>query len=196
MSDDTARTRLEQLVALESSRLLQYFARRVEHPQDAADLVSETLLVAWRRHESIPVDGSEARMWLYGVGRRVLSTHWRSRRRRDSLMDRLRDSLAHVSLWEHEQPGIASVRDAIETLDAKDRELIRLVYWDGFTLAEAGSLLRLKPATARSRLARARATLRHRLTAPSGAADGGHASAATRHRILRTADVQEGAASA
>ncbi|MBG6054757.1 RNA polymerase sigma-70 factor (ECF subfamily) [Salinibacterium sp. CAN_S4] len=166
MSTDTSGARLEALVTLESSRLLQYFARRVDNTQDAADLVSETLLVAWRRHQSIPSDSVEARMWLYGVGRRVLSTHWRSRRRRNSLTDRLRESLAEISVWANEQPDIESVRDAIETLAPKDRELIRLVYWDGFTLAEAAILLRIQPATARSRIARARVALRRQLAEP------------------------------
>jgi len=163
-SSDASHDLVEELVAREAVRMLQFFVRRVHNPEDAADLVSETLLIAWRRHASIPTDKDESRMWLYGVGRRVLSTHWRTRRRRGALNDRLRDNLAATSQWAHEGPDVDGIRDAITKLKPVDRELITLVYWDGFTLAEAATLLKVKPATARSRIARARATLKNRLT--------------------------------
>lgn len=56
--------------------LLAYALRRVAHPEDAADVVAETFLVAWRRRHDIPAD-DEARLWLYGVARRVLANHHR-----------------------------------------------------------------------------------------------------------------------
>jgi RNA polymerase sigma-70 factor (ECF subfamily) len=37
------------------------------------------------------------------------------------------------------------------------------VYWDGFTLAEAAQIMGMRPATARSRMARARTKLRQHL---------------------------------
>src|SRR6476469_3060928 len=72
--------------------LLGYAVRRVADPADAADIVAETFLVAWRRLDDVPA-GAEARPWLFGVARRVLANHYRGERRRHALADRLRDSL-------------------------------------------------------------------------------------------------------
>lgn len=155
---------VRSLVEREARPLLQYFARRTTSPEDAADLLGETLLVAWRRESSIPRDETEARMWMFGVARRVLSGHRRSQGRRTALTERLGSALSLAST-----PGADAdadpdgLRAAIAALPELDRELVRLVYWDGFTLAEAGSILRMRPATARSRMSRARAKLRARL---------------------------------
>lgn len=57
--------------------------------------------------------------------------------------------------------GLATeMREAIAALDPDDAELVRLVYWDGFRSNEAAAILGINPSTARSRLSRARQTLR------------------------------------
>ncbi|PZR52144.1 hypothetical protein DNL40_13095 [Xylanimonas oleitrophica] len=61
--------------------LLAYTVRRVTDPADAADVVVETFLVAWHRLDDLPV-GADARPWLFGVARRVLSNFHRGERRR------------------------------------------------------------------------------------------------------------------
>src|SRR5690554_1101728 len=77
-------------------RLLGYALRRVEVPEDAADVVSETFLVAWRRIRDLP-EGDEARLWLYGVARRILANHYRSQSRREQLGERLRAELSTLT---------------------------------------------------------------------------------------------------
>ncbi|WHP17872.1 RNA polymerase sigma factor [Cellulomonas sp. ES6] len=86
--------------------LLAYALRRVSDPADAADVVAETFLVAWRRLDDVPA-GEAARPWLFGVARRVLANHYRGERRRDALADRLRDQLTEVvpQPAEPEPPG-------------------------------------------------------------------------------------------
>ena len=44
--------------------LLSYAVRRVADPADAADVVAETFLVAWRRLDEVP-SGDRARPWLF-----------------------------------------------------------------------------------------------------------------------------------
>jgi len=75
--------------------LLAYAVRRVTDPADAADIVAETFLVAWRRLDEVPPD-EQARPWLFGVARRVLANYYRGEHRRVALGERLRTSLAEV----------------------------------------------------------------------------------------------------
>ncbi|GAB3552252.1 sigma-70 family RNA polymerase sigma factor [Arthrobacter tumbae] len=144
----------------ESGSLLNYFLRRTAAAEDAADLLGETLLIVWRRESSIPGDENQSRMWLFGIARKVLSGQRRSTNRRSALTNRLITELTANDRTVTDDVG-EGVREVIGLLDEKDQEIIRLVYWDGFTLTEVAQLLHSRPATIRSRHARARTKLRN-----------------------------------
>lgn len=151
---------VRSLVAREGPRLLDYFARRVSNREDAADLLGDTLVVVWRRAGSIPPDEEQARMWLYGVARKVLSGHRRTSDRRTALTHRLRQTISEAPASEASHLG-----DLIAQLPPADQEIIGLVYWEGFSLVEVAQVMSLRPATVRSRHARAREKLRVTLEA-------------------------------
>ena len=92
----TAEIRFRQLFDDHFRELLGYALRRSGSPEDAADIVAETMLVAWRRHDQLPQDET-ARLWLYGVARRVLANHRRGQVRRERLGDLLRRELENLT---------------------------------------------------------------------------------------------------
>ena len=150
--------RVERLIEMNAHALLAFFMRRTAQPEDAADLLGDTLLVIWRKARSLPADDGEARMWMFGVARNVLSTQRRGQRRRDALQERLRSELSVVTIRQgddHPELGVALSR-----LDPLDQEIIRLVHWDGFTQVQAAHLLDIEEGTVRSRHHRARQRLR------------------------------------
>jgi RNA polymerase sigma-70 factor (ECF subfamily) len=146
--------------------LLGYFYRRLDEPEDAADLLAETALVLWRKANSLPGDGTAARMWMFGIARKVLSSHRRTTRRRSALQDKLREELAAAPTNAAVEQDL-DVRAALSTLARLDQEIIRLTYWDGFTQKQAAELLGIPEGTVRSRHHRARATLRRTLSTDS-----------------------------
>lgn len=85
--------RFEALYAANHAPILGYALRRTTSPDDAADVLAETFLAAWRRLDELP-SGDDATLWLYGVARRVLASYYRGERRRSALADRLRAELA------------------------------------------------------------------------------------------------------
>jgi RNA polymerase sigma factor (sigma-70 family) len=157
-----AERRFEQLARDAAPRLLGYATRRVDPISDAADIVAEVLLVAWRRFDSVPDDDREALIWLYAVARRVLANHHRGRVRRGELTERLRAELASAPVRErsHDEEALKSF---LAELPAADRELITLHAWEGLSLAEAAGVLGLRPAAARKRYERVRRRLRQHL---------------------------------
>lgn len=166
------RLRAEDVVRREAPALLAYLSRRVAEPADAADLLGDVLVVVWRRVEAMPAEPEAARMWMFGIARKVLSGSHRGARRRLALADHLRHELTVAGVAagaDGEVPaGPADARAdllaaALDQLRPADREIIRLVHWDSFTLAEVAGHLRLRPATARSRYHRARNRLKHLL---------------------------------
>lgn len=153
------RIKVDLFVRREAGSVLDYFHRRCPSAEDAADLLGDTLVVVWRRRADIPSDPTQARMWLFGVARKVLNGNRRSRRRSSALTTRLGDLLTTVAETPHDDEG-AQIRRWITTLSKLDQEIVTLVYWEGFTLEETAQILDAKPGTIRSRHSRARARLR------------------------------------
>lgn len=145
--------------------LLGYFQRRIFNAADAADAYSELLLTAWRSRRRMPEDATAARMWLFGVARNVSRNTQRTLARRSAAAQRFRDAVVDESP-EADERG-TELREAITLLSDQDAELIRLIYWDGFTSHDAAMILNINPSTARSRLATAKATLRMKLAQQS-----------------------------
>lgn len=143
--------------------ILGYALRRTTSAEDAADVTAETMLVAWRRLHELPPD-DEARLWLYGVARRVLANHRRGDERRERLGSRLREQLA-TSLPDHAD-GVADrvgVRGALSRLSRSDRELLELTAWEDLEPRDVAVVLGIPARTVRTRLSRARARLRDEL---------------------------------
>jgi RNA polymerase sigma-70 factor (ECF subfamily) len=136
--------------------LLAYAVRRVADPADAADVVAETFLIAWRRLDDVPTDDG-ARPWLFGVARRVLANHYRGERRRHALADRLRDALIDVVT---PASGVrTTVELALRRLADDDQELLQLVAWEQLARDEIAVVLGISRAAVRVRLHRARQRL-------------------------------------
>lgn len=142
--------------------LLGYFTTRLHDREDAADAVADTLLVLWRKQKALPGDHEDARRYAFGVARKVLGTTRRGAMRRNALADRLR---AVVREEVTDDPAVdVELRSALETLSSKDRELVLLVAWDGFSVADAGRILGVSAEAARARYSRARVRLRQQLS--------------------------------
>ncbi|MFT4230102.1 MAG: RNA polymerase sigma factor [Microbacterium sp.] len=147
--------RLASVLEASARDLLRYLERRVG-PDDASDALSETMTVAWRRQTSLPVDDGEARLWLFGVARNVVLNVRRGQRRRSALADRLRGAVDPREAAPAPSDVDLDVRLALERIDPDLAELLRLVHWDGFSIAEAAGVLGIPASTARSRYQRAK----------------------------------------
>jgi RNA polymerase sigma-70 factor (ECF subfamily) len=161
LSRELAEARIADLYRDHARDLLGYALRRTRDPEDAADVVAETFLVAWRRLGEVPLDG-EARLWLYGTARHVLANQDRGARRRDRLTERLRDELRRQLPVRQPQESGAFL-EALAGLGEADRELLMLIGWEELTPTEAARALGISPLAARTRLHRARRRLRARI---------------------------------
>ena len=161
-----ANAALRQLFDDHFDALTGYSMRRA-NPTDAADVVAETMLVAWRRIADVPCPPA-TRPWLFGVARRVLANQRRGAVRRVALSERLALDLEAMSSTREPDPAVASVqndklRRALDALSPDDRELIRLSAWEGLSPTEIAIAFDIPPVTARTRLHRARHRLRTNL---------------------------------
>ena len=141
--------------------LLGYALRRTATPADAADVVAETMLTAWRRLDIVP-DEPETILWLYGVARNVIANGDRTHRRQLRLTEKLRAQLDDV-LEDLPMPDpalAAQVARAMQALTAVEREVLTLTATELLSPAEIAVVLDMKQNTVRTHLHRARKKLR------------------------------------
>ncbi|HKZ14714.1 MAG TPA: RNA polymerase sigma factor [Solirubrobacterales bacterium] len=157
--------RFSRLYRAHARDVLAYALPRAGGPEDAADVVAETFLVAWRRIGDVP-SGDEGRLWLYGTARRVLANQRRGERRRDRLSSRLGSELAAAVAVPAPQgrEGAALLR-VLARLGEEDREILMLAGWEELKSPQIARVLGISAVAARVRLHRARRRLRAELAA-------------------------------
>ena len=165
MAEDAAHpsaARFDAAWAAHSAGILAYAARRTVSAEDAADVLAETFLVAWRRLGDLP-DEPDTRPWLFGVARLVLANQHRAERRRSALTDALIRETAVLTAGHlhppREDPRNARLAAALARLPEADREVLLLAGWEGLAPAQIAVVLGCSAPTARVRLHRARRRL-------------------------------------
>lgn len=189
VTPDEAERRFRRLYDSHEPAVRGYALRRVDVAADAADVVAETFVVAWRRLGEVPPDAERA--WLLAVARRVLSTVRRGHTRRHRLSARLREEFARRAPDPDPPTGsrAEAVLVALAALPSRDREVLTLSAWDGLSPAEIALVLGIPDATVRTRLHRARARLRRGVEANAGG-PAGHSSGDGRSLVTGTATMR------
>lgn len=138
-------------------RAVARFVRTRGHGSaDAEDIIAATFEVAWKRMDKLP-EGREALPWLLGIARNLSRNAQRKSKREASFVNELSTvTVPWAEMPIEDRAASAEVMAALAQLRPLDRDLILLVAWDELSPAEAGQVLGLRPATARSRLHRTR----------------------------------------
>lgn len=157
---DARASRFEHVIRPCLEPLRRYLARRAD-AEVAADVLGDTLLVAWRRFDDVP---GEPLPWLYGVARNCLANAERGVRRRVRLAARLADEPDGAA--EPEGSAVEDLYDALDALTDTDRELVRLWAWERLTPTEIATVVGLSPNAVSVRLTRAKQRLRELIEAP------------------------------
>lgn len=133
----------------------RYLWRRAD-PATAEDVLAETLVALWRRHDHIPT-GAESVAWAIGVARLQLANAHRAQRRRDRLVAKISVLDPPVtSVGESGGPVDDEVRATIASLRPADAEVLRLWAWDELAPREIAIVLGTTVNAATVRLHRAR----------------------------------------
>jgi len=157
--DGERRHRFDALFAAYKRDVAAYCNWRTTSTTDAEDAVAEVFLVAWRRFDDVPA-GEAARAWLYATARRVIANQRRSRRRLDTLHERVAQQAAAWPQIPETVPDAALVHSALAKLGPLDREVLLLAEWEGLHAAEIAQVVGCRAVTARGRLHRARRRFR------------------------------------
>lgn len=149
------------------ARVIGAFAARRVGPDAADDVLSETMLVAFRRRRDFDLAWDSAKPWLLGIASRVIKKHRADEARQ------WRSFEASVSRGEHVSDGaidaagertdasaaVRALAPRIAALPARDRETLLLYAWGDLTYDEIAVALGVPVGTVRSRLNRVRRKL-------------------------------------
>ncbi len=145
--------RFEQIYAEHREAVRAYVRRRC--PEAVVDdVVSETFVVCLRKIDRVP---PEPLPWLYAVAWKTLANERRKRARVSPSEVRL--------VVEPEPVGDGILAAAFNHLSKKDREVLRLIAWEGLSLTDAAMALGCSGVACRVRFHRAKSRLASRLEA-------------------------------
>ena len=134
-----------------SVRVYRYIAYRVSDSQRAEELAADVFRIAWEKQLVEPPGIG----WLLATARNVIGNEYKGRRRRQELVDRLKDE-ARIQVSGPDTEQRSAVADVLSRLRERDREVLMLSYWDELTTAELSQTLGCSPSAAAVRLHRAR----------------------------------------
>jgi RNA polymerase sigma-70 factor (ECF subfamily) len=167
---DLARHERFERVFAEVYGPLQRYVRRRAGAAVVDDVVADTMLVLWRRLDTVPADAELA--WCYGAARRCLANHRRADERRDRLATRVATHATVAGdVAVESDPELTA---ALEDLSADDRELVRLWAWEQLAPRELAVVFGITPNAASIRLHRAKQRLAERLDGRKNDGSTGH----------------------
>jgi RNA polymerase sigma factor (sigma-70 family) len=146
--------------------LYAYVATLVRDRSAAEEVVAAAFERAYRRRGGYDARRGSRRQWLFGIARHAALDELRRRRRVAALV--AEPDADEPAFDEAADPmRRATVRAALASLDARDRELVALKFFAGLDNAEIAGVLGISPSNAGTRVHRAVNRLREACHAPS-----------------------------
>ena len=164
----------EQLVLQYQNPIYNLCLRITGNPEDAADMTQESFLKAWRNLESFHFEAAFS-TWLDRLASNTCLDFLRSAKRRRELSLTVEDESGESQLLDLPDPAPtpeaslltneenARLGAAMEQLDPEQRRILTLRVVNDLSYTEIAAVLNIKEGTVKSRLARARESLRKKL---------------------------------
>lgn len=157
-----SRQALTELYARHGCGILSYLIGQVTDRALAEELLQDVMLAAWKGAADFRAE-SKVRTWLIGIARMKVLNSWRHQHRRPDAVE-LHDNLEGEGggllglAQQHETQD--AVRAALRRLPDDQRETLELIFYHGLSGVEAADVLGVSAGTVKSRVHRAKNTLR------------------------------------
>lgn len=156
-----------------ASRLHRYVARRAGDTV-ADDVTSETFMIAFERRARFDLAHDDASPWLFGIATNLIHRHRIAEARTLRSTERFvteNATLRTPALMDEQVEAhleIKRVAKALRKLSVADRDCLLLFAWEGLSYEQIAEAMAIPVGTVRSRLNRARRSLRAAPTPEEG----------------------------
>jgi RNA polymerase sigma-70 factor (ECF subfamily) len=141
-----------------------YVATLVRDAATAEDVVATAFERAYRRHNQYDPRRGTERAWVFGIARNAALDELRHRKRHATLPLEPADASAAPA---EDPTQTATVRAALDTLRARDREIVALKYGAGLSNGELAGVLGVSESNAGTLVHRAMTKLREACCVPA-----------------------------
>ena len=108
-----------------------YVRGKIQDPHDAEDLVSVVFMKVVKKLDSYDPARASISTWVYTITRNTVTDYFRTRRSLVSFEDYMPDEASSAKLTDE---ALDSLAEALMSLKEKERDLIVLHYYSGYTL--------------------------------------------------------------
>ena len=158
------------LVAQHGERLQAFVLRHIGHPDDAEDIAQQAFVEAAASMARFRGE-SQLSTWLYGIAMNLVrnylsrAPHRVHRIEGDESLEALPDARDSLDEQLDRARSLSRLTEELSALAPEMREVLLLVAVEQLSYEEAATLLAIPVGTVRSRVSRARATLKERMGA-------------------------------
>ena len=136
----------------------------LDNQEEVDEIAAEVFVVAWRK---LRPENPMGLRWFIRTADNKLRDADRSARSRGRALEAMSRGLQNAAERIHPLEALA-LRQAMKTLNARERQVVVLTYWDELNAGEVAEVLRCSTAAVWTTLTRARTKLRMQLEAKEG----------------------------
>jgi len=135
---------------------LHGFIARQAPPAEVDEIAAEIMGAVYARWDKAPSALEDQRKWVFGFAVNMLKEFHRKQLKHTSLFTRLNWEQREFYSFDEVITGIDRVRHLLGLLSDKERDVVLLTVFSGFTCAETAQILGVTTSTVTTRVARAR----------------------------------------
>ena len=170
MTPDELEQRLRSLPSEEKLRLQKYLANNLPRKERPEEALQETFQRAFEKLSSLKDDSGFER-WLWAIAVNFTKDKRKAAKRKKWRFWATQDDFEEMVGGDHPAPSArmetseiqSLVRDALELLTGKEREVFELTYWGGLSESEVAEQLGISVADVKNRKRAGREKLRGKL---------------------------------
>ncbi|MBR3953155.1 MAG: sigma-70 family RNA polymerase sigma factor [Oscillospiraceae bacterium] len=140
MMNSVTGTNQDSLYLDYKDKVTAYVRSRIENKYDVEDIVSTVFLKIYQKIDSFDESKASLSTWIYTITRNTVIDYFREIKIHIDFLDEIEaDTLSADSLVDDEL--LEDLADALETLSERERDLIILHYYKGYTLKRISEMM-------------------------------------------------------
>jgi RNA polymerase sigma-70 factor, ECF subfamily len=134
--------------------LLGAIMRIVEDKPIAENLLQDTFVKIWRNIDDFDTQRGTLFTWIFNIARNTAIDYKRSKAHNQFLKNQNIENLVHIeSIYHtHININIIGIKDIVLKLNKENRDVIDLIYFNGYTQEEASETLNIPLGTVKTRV--------------------------------------------
>lgn len=152
---------MAEIITIHKVLISTIIYRMVNDPELSKDLTQETFIRFFLKIDKVKYP-EKTRAWLCRIARNIVYDHFRKENRQKTVsLDEVQEVSSDSNINKRYKQMI--IQDALQRLKERDRMILTLFYYEGFSMAEIADIMNFSINNAKVRLHRARLKLRDEL---------------------------------